>query len=118
MTTTDIDLNELHPLVQQKKAQDMILKRKQAKIQFVLSWRQGVVPCEWLDPFMGAIKVMEKEGVIYADQLPEGSLIIGQHFVELDAGESPCKFCNSMGNRCPDDPMCDVYTAFKEKART
>jgi len=117
MTTTDLDLNEFHPLVQEKKAQDMMVNRKNAKIRFVLSTPQGVIPCEWVDPFMGAIKLMEKSGIIHTDQLPEGSLIIGQHFVELDKDEKPCDFCNSMGNRCPDDPMCDVYTAFKEKVK-
>ena len=117
MTTTDIDLNEFHPLVQMDKAQKMYLENKIAKIRFVISTPQGVTPCEWLDPFMGAIKVSGKDGVIHADQLPEGSLIIGQHFVELDKDENPCDFCNSMGNRCPDDEMCDVYTAYKEKVK-
>jgi hypothetical protein len=117
MTTTDIDLDEFHPLRQKKKAQDMMVERKQAKIRFVISTPQGVMPCEWIDPFMGFFHKIGETGMIAINDLPEGSLIIGQHFVEPDANESPCLFCNSMGNRCPDDPMCDVYTAFKEKAR-
>jgi hypothetical protein len=117
MTTTDRELDEFHPLVQQKKAKDMMVERKHAKIQFVLSWRQGVIPCEWIDPFMGVFHKIGETGMITINGLPKDSLIIGQHFVELDTGESPCKFCNSMGVRCPDDSLCDVYTAFKETAR-
>ena len=114
MTTIDLDLNEFHPLVQEKKAQDMMVNRKNAKIRFVLSTPQGVTPCQWESPFMGAFKKIDERGIFHTDNLPKGSLIIGQHYVEPDADENPCPYCNSMGNRCPDDPMCDVYTQYKE----
>lgn len=89
MTITDSDLIELHPLKQQKIAEDMeskmsIEEKINKVIRFTLITPIAVVICTWLDPHMGYFQMdgREDKGFFTINSLPEGSMITGNRYEE------------------------------------
>jgi hypothetical protein len=76
---------DMYPLYAQNTAKQMHLKRRKAKIQFVLiTQNYAPVKCEWVDTGLGFFVVVGKEniGFLTVKQLPSDALIINQHYVE------------------------------------